>query len=224
MGLASELIDRIRYRSLLHPVRTRRHGQVGPAALWKMKRQFQIDFLRQVGLAPHHYLLDLGCGTLRGGLPIIEYLETGHYYGVEARRHILEDGRRELAGTRLQHKKPVLVLSDSLDELDLAPRFDFVWAFAVLFLLADDVLEAAFRGVKRHLAEDGAFFATVKGDCVTDHEWKGFPVLYRSLDVYREVAERHRLDMSDVGDLWSLGHRTGKPPDQHRMLCFRHVA
>jgi cyclopropane fatty-acyl-phospholipid synthase-like methyltransferase len=52
-----------------------RHSLVGPGKLWEMKRAFQIHFLQSVGLTSDQYLLDLGCGTLRGGIPIIKYLE-----------------------------------------------------------------------------------------------------------------------------------------------------
>ena len=81
---------------------------VGPAHLWKMKRDFQIDFLRGRGLSPQHYLLDIGCGTLRGGIPLIDYLEPGHYYGVESRaeeidvaRTVLEKARERLSYGRI---------------------------------------------------------------------------------------------------------------------------
>ena len=86
----------------------RRHTMVGPATLWKMKRAFQIQFLKDRNLEPSHYLLDIGCGTLRGGIPIIEYLEGGHYYGIEFRQEVLDEGRKELAEAGLDAKKPTL--------------------------------------------------------------------------------------------------------------------
>jgi hypothetical protein len=46
-----------------------------------MKRDFQIKFLIEAGLEPEHYFCDLGCGTLRVGLPVIEYLAPGRYFG-----------------------------------------------------------------------------------------------------------------------------------------------
>jgi len=55
-----------------------------------MKRRFQIDFFRRQGLRPDQTLFDLGCGTLRGGIPIIDYLEPGFYTGTPA----LTCGRR----------------------------------------------------------------------------------------------------------------------------------
>ena len=81
---------RSRLTSMLQPAEERRHSLVGPPDLWEMKREFQIRFLRQAGLSPEHYLLDIGCGTLRGGIPLIDYLETGHYFGLESRQQGLD--------------------------------------------------------------------------------------------------------------------------------------
>lgn len=64
-------------KSLIQSRKERRHALVGPARLWKMKREFQIRFLRDMALKPEHYVFDIGCGTLRGGLPIIQYLDSG---------------------------------------------------------------------------------------------------------------------------------------------------
>ena len=99
-----------------------RHALVGPPDLWEMKRQFQIDFLRGVGLQPQHRLLDLGCGTLRGGIPLIAHLDPGNYAGVEVRRDVLDEGRRELAEAGLAGKSPQLVHCERLAVLDLGRR------------------------------------------------------------------------------------------------------
>lgn len=93
-----------RLRLLFATSSEKRHSLVGPPHLWKMKRDFQIQFLKHVGLQPEHYLLDIGCGTLRGGIPIIEYLEEQHYHGVEVRDSVLEAGRRELQEADLKAK------------------------------------------------------------------------------------------------------------------------
>ena len=57
----------------------RRHSLVGAGNLWKMKQQFQIDFLTEQGLSKSDLLLDIGCGTLRGGIPMISFLDAGNY-------------------------------------------------------------------------------------------------------------------------------------------------
>src|SRR6478672_3098177 len=136
----------------------RRFELVGPPELWEMKRRFQIDFLRRFGLEPQHYLLDVGCGVLRGGIPIIKYLEVGHYYGIEARGKVLAEGRKELAESKLAHKQPHLTLGEHLGELSLARQLDYVWAFSVLIHLEDPILEEVIGFAARHLKSDGVFY------------------------------------------------------------------
>src|SRR5436305_12939026 len=74
----------------------RRHSLAGHARLWKLKRDFQIQFLLQAGLQPYQCLLEIGFGTLRGGIPIIQYLDEAHYTGTEIRRRVFEEAKKEL--------------------------------------------------------------------------------------------------------------------------------
>lgn len=204
----------------------RRHAAVGPAHLWRMKRDFQGAFLRRMGLAPEQELLDLGCGTLRGGLPLIEFLAPGHYTGIDVRAEVLAEARAELAEAGLVHKQPTLVHAPDLGALELPRRFDVVWAFSVLIHMDDAVLEQALALVARQLAPAGTFFANVRTDGARDgaERWQRFPVVTRSLEFYRTAGARHGLEPSDLGTLASLGHVSGDPTqDEQRMLRWRRV-
>ncbi len=65
-----------------------------------------FDRLRALGLRPHHYLLDFGCGGLRVGRHIIPFLNTGHYYGVEPSDDVLQCGLQEIPRDLLFAKVP----------------------------------------------------------------------------------------------------------------------
>ena len=90
----------------------KRHTFVVSPELYKKSRDFQIKFLKHVGLMPKDYLLDIGCGTLVGGIPIIHYLEKGHYYGIESRPNVLEEAKKELLESKLTDRMPVLLSED----------------------------------------------------------------------------------------------------------------
>jgi cyclopropane fatty-acyl-phospholipid synthase-like methyltransferase len=102
-----------------------RHGLVGTADLWEAKRRFQMNFLQEVGLKPNHKLLDFGCGTLRGGLPLIEYLEPGNYYGLDVRLETLKEACNELEEYGLEQKMPTLLHCHNLSSLTFIGGFDF---------------------------------------------------------------------------------------------------
>ena len=183
-----------------------RHRLVGPPDLWEMKRRFQIGFLQQMGLQPHHWLLDLGCGTLRGGIPLIEYLDTGHYFGLEVRTEVLDEARKELAENGLTDKLPRLIHCEHLASLDLGQRFDVIWAFAVLIHMSDPILDQAARLIASHLAVGGTFYGSINRDSKRDGNWQGFPIVHRELAFYEEVFGRHRLAVTDLGSLRDFGH------------------
>jgi len=67
MGFLKKTIGRT--RSLFYTRARKRHALVGAGYLWELKREFQIEFLKEAGLSPGDYLMDVGCGTLRGGDP-----------------------------------------------------------------------------------------------------------------------------------------------------------
>jgi SAM-dependent methyltransferase len=206
-------------KSLPITKKKRRHGMVGPPYLWKMKREFQIKFLKDMDLKPDHYLLDLGCGTLRGGIPIIEYLEIGHYFGIEVRKEVLIEGQKELVETGLEWKKPTLLISSDITNYKIDQKFDFVWAFSVLVHMSDDILIDNLIFVSKHIADNGVFYANVIIDEREEKSWQGFPIVARTFEFYRRKCEESGLSVSCVGILKDLGHISKHTlPDNQTML------
>ena len=171
----------------------RRHAEVGPAFLWKATRDKQIQFLKEAGLEPHHHLLDIGCGTLRGGVPIIEYLDAGHYFGIEARAEVLKLAHEELAEEKLGTKSPTLVASGAVPSLQLDQSFDTIWAHSVLIHMSDEILDGCLAFVAAHLKDAGSFLANVNLGQREDGRWKQFPVVFRDLPFYQRAAGGHGL-------------------------------
>jgi hypothetical protein len=221
-------IVRARLSSILRQVRGRgigrhaaRHALVGRPELWEMKRRFQFEFLKAHGLQPHHRLVDIGCGTLRGGLPLIALLDSGNFFGIEARRVALRAALREIREADLEHKRPTLIHSRDFVVEGLDRRIHYAWAFSVLIHFDDHVLRKCLGAVSRWLMPNGIFFANANIGHRSTRRWEEFPVVSRPLDFYREQGGNFGLRLEDLGELRQLGHVSGiADQDQQRMLAF----
>ncbi len=199
----------------------RRHRAVGPSEFFQEKRQFQIEFLKRQGLKPHHSFLDVGCGSLRGGIPVIDLLDAGNYMGIEVRSEVLAEARKELAASGLEHKRPELILGGDFDTLESPRRFEFAWAFSVLIHMEDHISEACVKWVAEHLKDGGRFYANANVGPTRDAMGgEGFPVLTRELEFYESHAEKAGLHLTDLGTLESFGHDFGLGGDKHHMMRF----
>jgi SAM-dependent methyltransferase len=223
------LADRAdRWLSRLFPTRFRpgapewRHGKAGIPHLWRMQRAFQIDFLQRMGLSPDHHLLDLGCGTLRGGLPLIGFLASHHYTGIDIRAEVIAEARRELEEAGLQQRHPRIEHVAGLADLDLDRRFDTIWAFSLLLHLEDAALDTALEFVRRHLTDEGHLYANVNLGDGQLGSWEGFPIVARPIDWYAERGRAAGLDVASIGRLRELGHVSGdRRADSQFMLRFQ---
>ena len=219
---ARSLAGRLRRRLQLVTAdsQTRRHARVGPADVWQVKRDFQFTFLRKHGLLPEHYLLDIGCGTLRGGIPVIAYLDPEHYFGVDSRAEVIDEAFEELESAQLVARNPALLTTNSLSSVTLPDPIDVVWAFSVLIHMDEVALGECLELVASVLTDHGAFYANVNvGPRGELGRWEEFPVVVRPLEDYVARASQVGLHTSDLGTLLEHGHPCGLG-DSQRMLRF----
>jgi len=209
-------------QSLTQTPLERRHSMVGHAKLWKLKRDFQIQFLLQAGLQPHHQFFEIGYGTLRGGIPIIQYLNEGHYAGTEIRMQVYEEAKNELEEAELLHKKRALIVEPDIKKIKLNKKFDYIWAFSVLMHMKNDILSDCFSFVYNNLSDEGFFYANVSTSGKPQGEWQGFPVMHHSLNFYNECCLKAGLKCESIGTLKELGHFTSlSKHDNQVMLKIR---
>lgn len=129
--------------------------------MWDEVGRLQFDFLVGQGLAPSDYLLDVGCGSLRGGIHYIGYLEAGHYVGVDRSAEILAAGREiELPRAGLTGKDATLVEMDDFGFGRLGRAFDVAVAQSVFTHLPLNDIIRCLVNMDGALAPGGRFFAT----------------------------------------------------------------
>jgi SAM-dependent methyltransferase len=128
--------------------------------MWEEIGRLQFEFLRARGLKPSHRLLDIGCGSLRGGIHAINYLKTGNYYGLDINLSLIEAGRHELRLAGLTHKNPHLAVSDRFELGLFRQKFDYLLAHSVFTHVFANHIIRCLAAVREVLASKGQFFAT----------------------------------------------------------------
>lgn len=134
----------------------------GGAEQWVRRGQFQVFMLRSLGLAPHHRVLDAGCGPLRAGVHLIEALDERCYCGIDFNRDFIATARSLVAAdARLAGKSPRL---ERLDDFACArlggDRFDWALAFSVLNHCDEPTRQAFFHHVPTVLAPNATVVVT----------------------------------------------------------------
>lgn len=127
--------------------------------LWHEVGQLQFDYLVSQGLEPHQRMLDVGCGTLRGGVHFAGYLDHGNYFGVDANQDLLDAGTHELRAVGIDPGHVTLRRTDRF-ELDFGVEFDFALAQSVFTHLPLNVIKRCLINVGKALRPGGEFYAT----------------------------------------------------------------
>lgn len=136
----------------------RHHNWVG--GMWEEIGNLQFDFLKARGLLPRHKLLDVGCGSLRGGIHFIRYLDAGNYHGIDINPAALEAGEWEIEQTSLAGKAPNLLANSDFEVGRFGESFDFALAQSLFTHLDLNHIIRCLVEVEKVIEEDGVFFAT----------------------------------------------------------------
>src|SRR5262249_29760893 len=128
--------------------------------LWQEIGTLQLDFLLRHGLRLHHKMLDIGCGALRCGIPIIRYLDKGNYYGLDNNASVIEAGNYELKNEELTGKQPKLLVNDRFEIGRFRVLFDFAIAQSVFTHLDMNLILHCLVETRKNLARNAKFFST----------------------------------------------------------------
>lgn len=204
----------------------RRWHQSAVGGMWDQVGKLQFDFLVDHGLKAESYLLDVGCGSLRGGTWFIEYLNPAHYYGIDIDKSLLTAGTKELAARNLGGKKPILRSTDTFDA-DFGTEFEFAIAQSVFTHLPLNSIQRCLLNVSHVLAPGGRLYATFfrnsngKNDVRPSRHMSITAYLDRDpfhydVSAFEWLCEGTGLGLVDLGD-W--GHPRGQ-----EMLAFERLA
>ena len=106
---------------------------------------------------------DYGCGTLRLGVHIINYLPPGHYWGLDIERYLLEEGKKLVGTTLLPEKRPHLhVISPESVAAAAKHKPDFLVSTKVLIHVHPQELGEFFGNILTIVGASGRAVITEK--------------------------------------------------------------
>ncbi len=203
-----------------HSYTSPQHDRVG--GIPETMGPWQVEFLRKQGMEPHHRLLDLGCGTLRGGLRLIEYLDTRCYVGVDPLEDLVDAGRSLLVEAKLISKEPMVGPLELIDELPQR-SFDYVLTQSVLNHLDAQQIKLTVGRVARMLKTDGRWATTGHFSKDVSEVDLGEPHPVRPNELWRSVAGLgwFRAVLAAAGFAMALVHDHPHPRGQDVLVIRR---
>jgi hypothetical protein len=133
----------------------------GTADAWDVIGELQFRFLVDRGLAPSDVFIDVACGSLRGGVRFIHYLEPDHYLGIEKHIELVVYGvASELGMDVYREKRPRFVVSDSFEFNKFGEKPSFGIAQSLFTHLSATDLENCLSKLKKVAASGCRLFAT----------------------------------------------------------------
>ncbi len=128
---------------------------------WDSHGQRQLAFLTEHGLRPEHTFLDVGCGAFRAGRHLIDLLDAGHYYGVDANLSLLTSGYDVELTDAQRGKLPAANLraNDRFDA-DFGVAFDMAIAQSVFTHIPLNHIRLCLYRVATVMRPGGKFYVT----------------------------------------------------------------
>lgn len=162
------------YRDLMAR-RTADDPKEAVGGMWEEIGLWQFDLMLAQGLKTHHDMLDLGCGSFRGGRHFLRYLQPHRYVGADISQDIITAGLAMLAeaGIDQSQVRRALLSSTSLGELG-GQIFDFILAQSVFTHSTTDVCEELFASIARALRPGGRLVFTFNAGPLMQTSYKDF--------------------------------------------------
>jgi hypothetical protein len=128
---------------------------------WDKIGLLQYNFLVTQGLLPAHCLLDIGCGSLRGGVHFIPYLEAGNYLGLDRNEALVKCGiEQELDAAIYAEKRPSFVISDCFEFHRFSKRPQFSIAQSLFTHLTALDVSLCLKNLRNFIEVGHLFFTT----------------------------------------------------------------
>jgi SAM-dependent methyltransferase len=133
----------------------------GTGDLWERGGLGQLNFLKAQGLKPEHRFVDIGCGALRAGRFLVDYLDAGNYYGVDANRDLIQIGYDREFSDEQRAKLPAANLrANDRFNADFGVQFDMAIAQSVFTHVSLNHMRLCLHRMAKVMRPGGVFYAS----------------------------------------------------------------
>jgi hypothetical protein len=150
------------YRAFHHPkprYLIKYRGYVG--GMWEEIGRVQFDFMVRQGLKPQDILVDVGCGSLRGGRFFIAYLDPEHYLGLDHHTWLIKAGlKHEVPKQLREEKRPQFVTSERFEFHRFGKRPNYGIAQSLFSHLTKGDIFLCLANLRAEMQSGGRFYAT----------------------------------------------------------------
>jgi glycosyltransferase involved in cell wall biosynthesis len=120
----------------------------------------QLEILKSLGCQPHHKVLEIGCGALVAGYPIMQYLDAGNYAGIEPNHWLVMASFKvaEVAAV-VAEKRPLFC---PRADFRAGAKFDFIISHSILSHASNAQLTDFLVAAAEQLNEGGVLAASIR--------------------------------------------------------------
>jgi len=195
--------------------------------IFTKEKQSDVQFLKEMGMKPHHKVLDVGCAGGRLGYELINYLNKENYYGFDKEQGWIEDFRFAVITNNLVSKVPIIELGDfSTNFSDV--KFDYVYAYSVFTHVNPLLVTQFFDNFKNNVTTDTKIFVTltileeegweIRGGkhCARANEYTG---VWYNLDFFNDLIGKSgfKVVTDNVKDYRSTSMEVVGPPRSFKL-------
>jgi ABC-type polysaccharide/polyol phosphate transport system ATPase subunit/SAM-dependent methyltransferase len=135
--------------------------RVAAGGHWREAGEWQLAFLRRQGLEPHHFVLEVGSGSLSGARVMLPFMDEHRYWGFEKDRRLFEAGVQiELVRANVRPERGHLIVNDWFDLSESPHRFRMAIANGFWSRLTLNAIARCTAAVLRSLEPGGRFYVT----------------------------------------------------------------
>jgi cyclopropane fatty-acyl-phospholipid synthase-like methyltransferase len=132
-------------------------GFIGDPTQYNNIGKIIFNLLKKLGLKPTDKFLDIGCGSLRVGKYLIDYLNKSNYRGIEPNEWLICEAI-ENENINFRGKEVLFRTSEDFELTFFDEKFDFILANSIFIHASKNQIERCFEEVNKVLKNDGGMF------------------------------------------------------------------